>query len=702
MFPRPALACQFAGMDMPLPTASVTRGSVCPHDCPSSCALDIEVIDGRRIGAVRGADNSYTSGVVCAKVARYADRIHHPDRLTHPLLRTGPKGGGQFRRVSWDEALDRVADAFEQTTRQHGAEAVWPFNSAGTMGLVNRDGIHRLTHTMGYSRRRSTICTAVAIAGWTAGVGRIAGPDPREMASSDLIVSWGGNPVATQVNAMSHISRARKQRGAKLVVIDPYRTGTAAAADMHLAPRPGTDGALACAVMHVVFRDGMADRAYMARYADDPAALEAHLETRTPEWAARITGVPVAEIEAFAALYGQTPRAYIRCGFGFTRSRNGAANLHAVTCLPTVTGAWAHEGGGAFWLNRSIYHWDKTLIDGLDRKDPSVRELDMSRIGPILTGDAADLGDGPPIHAMLIQSTNIAATAPDSLRVRAGLLREDLFVAVHDQFMTDTARLADIVLPATMFMEHDDVYQAGGHSHIQIGAKLIEPPGECRSNHAVICALAKRLGADHPGFRMTEMEMVDATLRSSGWPGADVVQAARWVDAQVDFETAHFLDGFGHDDGRFHFVADWAAIGPDYAGMPRLPDHWDAIDAATPERPFRMVAAPARQFLNTTFSEVPESRRREGRPSLMIHPEDAARLGLADGGRVEVGNAQGRVALHARLGAGMQPGVVVVESVWPHDDFGERLGINALISAQAAAPAGGAVFHDTAVWVRPA
>jgi anaerobic selenocysteine-containing dehydrogenase len=501
---------------------------------------------------------------------------------------------------------------------------------------------------------------------------------------------------------MSHITRARKQRGAKLVVIDPYRTGTAAAADMHLALRPGTDGALACAVMHVAFRDGYADRAYMARYADDPAALEAHVASRSPDWAAAVTGLPVAEIEAFAALYGQTRRAYIRCGFGFTRSRNGAANLHAVTCLPTVTGAWAHEGGGAFWMNRSIYHWDKTLIEGLDRKDLATRELDMSRIGPILLGDRTDLGDGPPVHAMLIQSTNIAATAPDSASVRAGLLRDDLFVAVHDQFMTDTARLADIVLPATMFMEHDDVYQAGGHSHIQIGAKLIDPPGECRSNHAVICALAERLGADHPGFRMTAMELVDATLRASGWPGAEAVQAARWVDTQADFATAHFLDGFGHPGGRFRFAPDWAALGPAGAGMPRLPDHWAATDDATDEHPFRMVAAPARQFLNSTFSEVAESRRREVRPSLLMHPQDAARLGLADGSPVEVGNGRGAVALHARLGAGMQPGVVVVESVWPGADFGGEIGINRLISPQAAAPAGGAVFHDTAVWVRAA
>ncbi len=686
---------------MPLAPRSEIRSSVCPHDCPSTCALDVEVIDGVRIGAVRGADNAYTAGVICAKVARYADRIHHPGRLTHPLLRTGPKGSGQFRRIGWDEALDRIAAAFRDVTARHGAEAVWPFNSAGTMGLVNRDGLHRLTHAMGYSRRKSTICTAIALAGWTAGVGKIAGPDPREMAASDLIVVWGGNPVSTQVNAMTHITRARKQRGAKLVVIDPYRTGTAAAADMHLALRPGTDAALACAVMHVAFRDGYADHDYMARYADDPAALRAHLATRTPGWAAAITGLPVEQIEAFAALYGSTRRSFIRCGFGFTRSRNGATNLHAVTCLPTVTGAWAHEGGGAFWMNRTIYHWDKTLIEGLDQRDLSVRELDMSRIGPVLTGDRTDLGDGPGVHAMLVMSTNIAATAPDSKRVRDGLLRDDLFVAVHEQFMTDTACLADIVLPATMFLEHDDVYQAGGHSHIQIGPKLVDPPGECRSNHEVVCALAERLGASHAGFALSSMAVADATLQASGWPDAASVQEARWVDAQAPFATAHFVDGFGHVDGRFHFVADWLALGGT-VDMPGLPDHWDAIDAATDEHPFRMIAAPARQFLNSTFSQVAESRRREVRPSLMLHPQDAARLGVADGDRVEVGNRRGHASLHARLGGGMQPGVVVVESVWPGADFGGGIGINALISAQAAAPAGGAVFHDTAVWVRAA
>ena len=685
---------------MPLLADTATHSSVCPHDCPSACALDVEVIGGRRVGAVRGADNPYTSGVICAKVSRYADRIHHPDRLMHPLLRVGPKGGGEFRRIGWDEALDRVAAAFRDAAARYGAEAVWPFNSAGTMGLVNRDGIARLTHVMGYSRRKPTICVAVCVAGWTAGVGRIAGPDAREMADSELIVVWGGNPVATQVNVMAHVSRARKQ-GARLVVVDPYRTGTAAVADMHLALRPGTDGALACAVLHVLFRDGHADRAYMARYADDPAGLEAHVATRTPEWAAGITGLTAAEIEAFAALYGGTKRAFIRCGFGFSRSRNGASNLHAVTCLPTVTGAWAHRGGGAFWMNRTIYHWDKTLIEGLDRRDMKVRELDMSRIGAVLTGDAGALQGGPPVHAMLIQSTNIAATAPDSNAVRRGLLRDDLFVAVHDQFMTDTARLADLVLPATMFLEHDDIYQAGGHSHIQAGARVLDPPGECRSNHDVICALADRLGAEHPGFGMSSWDVADATLQASGWPGMAEVRAARWVDAQAPFAQAHFLDGFGHPDGRFRFRPDWAALGADGAAMPAWPDHWDAMDAATEAHPFRLVAPPARQFLNTTFNQVEESRRREVRPSVLVHPDDAARLGIADGHRVALGNDRGEVAMHARVGGGMQPGVLVVEGVWSAADFG-GMGINALTSGAPAAPAGGAVFHDTAVWLRPA
>ncbi len=656
--------------------------------------------DGR-IGAVRGAEaNSYTSGVICAKVARYADRANHADRLVHPLLRTGPKGSGQFRRIGWDEALDRVAEAFAATTARHGSEAVWPYYYAGTMGLVQRDGINRFRHALRYSRQLGTICTMAVETGWAAGVGAFRGPDPREMAKADLIVVWGGNPVNTQVNVMTHIARARKERGAKLVVVDPYRTGTAQQADLHLALRPGTDGALACAVMHVAFRDGRADRAYMAKYADCPDALEAHLATRGPAWAAEITGLPVETIETFAKLYTSTKRSYLRMGYGFSRLRNGSANVHAVSCLPTVTGAWQHEGGGALWNNRGVYHWNKTLIEGLDVLDRSIRVLDMSRIGAVLTGDRRDLGDGPAVHAMLIQNTNPVVVAPDSNKVRRGFLREDLFVCVHEQFMTDTARMADIVLPATMFTEHDDLYQAGGHSHIQLGPKLVEPPGQCRSNHEVLQGLATRLGADHPGFGMTALELIDATLRASGWPGVEELRERRWIDAQGDFRGAHFLDGFGFPDGKFRFAADWAALGPNHGGMPSLPDHFAATDGLSDDRPFRLVAAPARSFLNTTFTETAKSRKREGRPTALLHPQDAARLGVAEGDLVRLGNERGETLLHAKLFDGLQPGVVIVESIWTHEYFAGGVGINALVSDEPAMPAGGAVFHDTTVWVK--
>jgi anaerobic selenocysteine-containing dehydrogenase len=680
---------------------SEIRSSVCPHDCPSTCALDVEVLDGSTIGAVRGADNPYTAGVICNKVSRYAERVHHPDRVLHPMLRTGPKGSGEFRRISWDEALDRVVAGFTEAAEQHGSQAVWPYSSAGTMGLVNRDGIFRLRHAMRWSGRKGTICSTIATAGWTAGCGRVIGSDAREMALADLNVLWGTNPVSTQVNVMAHVTRARKDRGAKLVVIDPYRTGTAAAADMHLALRPGTDAALACAVMHCAFRDGHADRAYMAEYADDPAALEAHLATRGPDWAAAITGLTVTEIEAFATLYNTTARAYIRAGYGFTRGRNGAASMHAVTCLPTVTGKWQHEGGGALWNNKGIYTWDKSLIEGTALRDPAIRELDMSRIASILTGDADALFGGPQVHALLVQSGNPASVCPDSNRVRQGLMRDDLFTVVHEQFMTETARYADILLPATMFLEHDDIYQAGGHSHIQIGLQVIDAPGEAISNHDLVCALAQRFGLTEPSFRMTGLELADATLRASGYPSAADLAERRWIDVQLPFRAAHFLDGFGHPDGKFHFRADWKALGDTEGLLPPLPDWAPLTDQPTDERPLRLVAAPARQFLNSTFTETPTARKREGRPEAMICPDDGNRFGIADGALMRLGNGRGEVVLHARHVVGQTQGTVVVESIWPAAAFGGlQHGINVLTSDEPALPAGGAVFHDTAVWMR--
>jgi anaerobic selenocysteine-containing dehydrogenase len=515
-----------------VPMSAILLPSVCPHDCPSVCALEVERLDKGRLGKVRGSQrNPYTAGVICAKVARYAERFHHPERLTQPLRRIGAKGSGAFAPVAWGDALDEVAEAFVRKVQEHGSETVWPYFYAGTMGLVQRDGINRLRHAMRYSGWHTTICVTLSDIGWRAGYGRRWGVIGEEMVHSDLIVIWGTNPVNTQVNVMTHVARAKKARGARLVVVDPYRTGTAEQADVHLALRPGTDGALACAVMHVLFRDGHADRAYLEQYADDWRELEAHLRTRTPEWASRLTGLPVAEIEDFARLYGATKRSYLRLGFGFTRTRNGAANMHAASCLPVVTGAWQYEGGGALYNQGDLYHWDKTNIEGLDVLDPAIRNLDQSRIGPILVGDRQDLGAGPPVTALLIQNTNPMCVAPELDKVHEGFAREDLFVCVHEQFMTETARMANIVLPATQFLEHDDIYQASGHTRIQIARKLFEPYAECRTNHYVICELARRLGASHPGFEMTEWQLIDDLLARSGWPDAETIWRAGGYDA---------------------------------------------------------------------------------------------------------------------------------------------------------------------------
>jgi len=679
--------------------------TVCPHDCPSACALEIERIGGRRLGRVRGAaPQSYTRGVVCAKVARYAERQHHPARLSQPLRRVGEKGAGldAFRPISWDRALDEVAEALTRAAQRHGYETVWPYYYAGTVGLVQRDGINRLRHVMRYSREDLTICNALSDAGWLAGVGAKRGVDGREIAKSDLIIVWGGNSVSTQVNVMTHVATARRERGAKLVVVDPYRTATTARADLHLAPLPGTDGALACAVMHVLFNEGYSDRAYMARYTNDPEGLEAHLKTRTPAWAAGITGLSEDDIVRFARLYGRTKRSYIRVGYGFSRSRNGSAQLFAVSCLPAVTGAWAYEGGGALYSNLGLVAIDHTLIEGLDRLDPTTRMLDQSRIGPVLTGDPRDLGNGPPVSALFVQNTNPMVVAPESRLVHRGFARPDLFVCVHEQFMTETAAMADIVLPARTFLEHVDIYLGGAHTYLQLGRAVLPPYGECRSNHDVICGLAERLGARHPGFAMSAVALIDRTLEISGLPDVESFPDGGRLDCCPPFATGHFLDGFAHADRKFHFRADWQAIGPEHARLPAFPDHVAAIDDGDPERPFRLVAAPSRSFLNTSFNNTPSSIAREGRPTALVHPEVLAGLRLGDGDRVRIGNRHGSLVVHTRGFAGMQKRVVIVEGLWPNHAFAEGIGINLLTSADPGLPRGGAVFHDTSVWLSPA
>ncbi|AIK44946.1 MULTISPECIES: molybdopterin oxidoreductase family protein [Brucella] len=702
-------------MNQHAPISNIKTGhSACPHDCPSTCALDVEILDERTIGRVRGAkDNSYTAGVICAKVARYAERVHHPDRLKHPLVRAGAKGAGQWKEASWEAALDLIAERFLKAEHEFGSESVWPYYYAGTMGLVQRDSINRLRFAKRYSNQFDSFCTNMAWTGYFAGTGSLTGPDPREMAKADVVVIWGTNAAATQVNVMTHAVRARKERGAKIVVIDVYANATVRQADMGIVLKPGTDGAFACAVMHVLFRDGLADWDYLERYTDDPKGLEAHLQTRTPEWAAAITGLSVEEIEAFAHLVGKTKRTYFRLGYGFTRQRNGAVNMHAASSIACVTGAFLYEGGGAFHSNSGIFKMDKREIEGRAMQDVGLRFLDQSKIGRILTGDSEALYGGPPVMAMLIQNTNPMNVTPEQRLVRKGFAREDLFVAVHEQFMTDTAKMADVVLPATTFLEHDDIYRGGGQQHVVLGPKLIEPLADARPNIFVINELAKRLGVAHlPGFDLDERTLIDNMNANSDLPQFDELKEKRFVDLQPPFEEAHYINGFKWPDGKFRFRPDWTGSpspnkppevmglqGP-FQSIPEFPDHWEVIETADAEHPFRMTTSPAHNFLNSTFAETPTSLAKEIRPELLIHPDDAAELGIENGERIEIGNHRGELVLHAVLRAGQKRGVAVSEGIFPNSTFERGEGINILIGAEPAAPYGGLAVHDTKIWIR--
>jgi anaerobic selenocysteine-containing dehydrogenase len=698
----------------PIHTKHKISHTACPHDCPSTCALEIDLTADGRIGRVRGAnDNSYTAGVVCAKVARYAERLYHPDRLMKPVRRLGAKGEGRWQDISWEAALDEIAEAFVKAEARDGSEAIWPYFYAGTMGLVQRDSIERLRHAKRYSGFFGSICVNPASTGFIMATGMLLGPDPLEMGRTDCIVLWGTNAVATQINVMTHAIRSRKERGAKIVVIDIYDNPTMKHADMALIVRPGTDAALACAAMHIAFRDGYADRTYMAAHADDPAGLEEHLHTRTPEWAAAITGLSVEEIEAFGKLVGTTKKTYLRLGYGFTRQRNGAVAMHAAASVATVLGSWQYEGGGAFHSNSGIFRMDNSEIIGRSMKDPDIRMLDQSQIGRVLTGDAVALRHRGPVTAMLIQNTNPMNIAPEQRLVKRGFARDDLFVAVHEQFMTDTAGMADIVLPATMFVEHDDIYKAGGQSHILLGPKLVEPPPTVRSNLFVIEELARRLGvSDRPGFGLTAREQVDRLLEASSLPDYDYFLKHKWFDRQPSFEEAHFTKGFAHPDGKFRFRPDWtgqpASVRPpesvgllgQHERLPTFPDQLDVIELADPQHPFRLATSPSRNFLNSTFSETKSSRQREGRPEVMINPQDAEAHGVAQGDLVQIGNARGDLRIHARVTTEVKPGVLIAEGLWPNGAHVDGEGINVLTGADPVAPYGGAAVHDNKVWLR--
>ncbi len=653
------------------------------------------------IGKVRGSKTQkYTDGVICAKVARYSERVHHDERLRVPLIQMGAKGESNFTPISWDDALGEIAERFEYDSAKYGSESVWPYYYGGTMGYVQRDGINRLRHEMNYSGMAKTICASIVTAGWSAGVGASIGTAPEEISESDLIIVWGTNIVSTQVNVMHHITAARKKRGAKLVVIDPYKNQSALVADKFLCINPGTDGALALSMMNILFYNGFFEKNFLSNYTDYQSSFEKIILGKDSKWGEDITGIPAKDIEELALEYGKVKKAFIRVGYGLSRHRNGAASVHSISCLPSVTGKWFETGGGALLSNYDVYSIDKTLIEGLDLKDRSIRMLDMSQIGRILNNYSDELKGGPPVMSMLIQNTNPMVVAPEHNLVRKGFEREDLFVCVHDQFLTETAKMANLVLPATTFFEHDDIYVGGGHSYLQLGKRIIQPVGLSINNHDLICKLAKRLGAKHEGFSFSVEEIIDRTLILSGYPDLDRLDKLKWINCQPSKNISNFKEGFFTNDKKFHFFPDWEKLGPDGKIMNNFPDHLELQDQISKDFPYKLVTAPARNFLNSTFTETKSSREKEIRPEVMVHSKIAKALKIKNGQIVKLGNRQGEVRIHAKIFDGVNRNVLVVESLWPNNAFIDGRGINVLTSADFVPPNGGAAFHDTAVWLR--
>ncbi|MEO5334258.1 MAG: molybdopterin-dependent oxidoreductase [Magnetococcus sp. YQC-5] len=668
-----------------------TFDSVCPLDCPGACALKISIEEDRLVSIEGNPEHPCTQGVICGKVARYHE-IQTGPRIATPMIRTGPKGMGSFQAISWDDALDHVATKLQAIMTQWGPEAVWPFFYGGTMGVIQRRAYARLTTRAGFSGMETTICYSIGWAGWRAGVGLALGPDPSEMAESDLPILWGINAAATHLSLMTFVKRARQQ-GARLVVVDPYRNHTARLSDLHLAPRPGTDAALATAVMHVLLEEGLADAEYLARYTDFNPEVQRHLETRSPTWAAAITGLEANQIREFARLYGQAKAPFIRIGLGMSRQNNGAVNVHAVSCLPAMTGAWTKQGGGALFATGGAFHLSNQPLPPASSGTPSPRTLDMSRLGELLT----DPHLSPPIAALLISHANPAGSCPNLQRVWHGLAREDLFTVVHEQVMTDTARFADVLLPATTFLEHEDLYKSYGQYTLQHAGPLLPPYGQARCNHDLVNALALRLGFTDEPFQLDTAATIRRVLEESGVPDW-TSWGKSWLDCSPTWRERHFLDGFPKPDGRFRFRPEWPR-----SDMPPLPDHWPVNRRDDPKEarayPLDFMTPPAMEVLNTTFTHSSTVMKRRGSPKLWINPADAMTRAIDDGDLVAVFNGQGKLTMTAYVTEKVRPGLTLCESNWPASAFPEGISLNALTHSQPTAPDGGPAFHDNRVEV---
>jgi anaerobic selenocysteine-containing dehydrogenase len=700
---------------------TVVRGA-CPHDCPDTCAMLVTVENGRAVEVRGDPAHPVTRGALCVKVEDYVDRVYSPDRVLYPMRRAGAKGSGKFERIGWDAALDEIAARWRAIIAEHGPQAILPYSYLGTEGLVNGLNVgDAFFNRLGATISERTFCASGLITGWLMTLGPTTGADPESLAHSKYIVIWACNVISTNLHLWPIITEARRN-GAKVVVIDPLRNRTAARADWHIPIRPGTDGALALAMANVIIDENLFDRDYVERYTVGFEELKARAAKYTPEHAAALTGIPAGDIARLAREYAHGQPAAIRLGVGVERHAGGGQAVRAICCLPALVGAWRRPGGGVVGMPNFAFpvKWDTLTRPDFIR--PGTRHLNQFRLGAALGGE---LELDPPIKALFVYNCNPVSAIPDQDRVIAGLAREDLFTVVSEQFMTDTADYADLVLPATTQLEQFDLMWSWGHLHLSANNPAIAARGQAIPNAELFRRLAARMGFDDPFFRRSDEQIArDAIDWSSpvlGGVDLDYLKRNGYVRLKVGAPerfAPHAEGKFPTPSGKVEFVSSLARNGNfviplfrqgsnhGQAGEPvdPLPDFVAPRDPQTDgaRLPLNLVSAKSHAFLNSSCANLARQRRIAGEQSLTINPEDAARRGIAESQPVRVFNQRGSFVARAIISAAVQPGVVVAPMGYWRKFTRSNATVNAITPTAFADLGHAPTFSDNLVEVEPA
>lgn len=678
----------------PMQTTPIQVRGACPHDCPDTCALLTTVDEHGVATRVQGnPEHRHTDGALCAKVSKYTERSYHPERVLTPLKRSGPKGSGQFTPVSWDEALSDITRRL-QAIAAHAPEAILPYSYAGTMGMVQGESMdRRFFHKLGASQLDRTICASAGAEALIQTLGGKVGMKVEFFAESQLILIWGSNSIGSNLHFWRYAQQA-KRNGAKLVCIDPRKSETADKCHEHIALRPGTDAALALALMYELIAHDWLDHDYIARHTLGWAQLRERALQWPPERAAEICGVPVEQIRQLAQDYGTTKPAAIRLNYGMQRVRGGGNAVRAVACLPALTGAWRHRAGGVLLSSSGQFPAQRGVLqmpELMPAKTP--RTINMSTIGDDLLR-AASPAFGPKVEAIVVYNSNPVAVAPDSSKVVQGFAREDLFTVVLEHFKTDTADYADYILPATTQLEHWDVHLSYGHTDVLLNRPAIAPQGQARSNAQIFRDLAARMGFTEPGFADSD----EALCRQAFGDAVDYALLETQGFATLAIPDAPFAEGhFPTPSGKCEFYSARLAA----QGLDGLPDHLPnyELQGTDARYPLAMISPPARNFLNSTFVNVTSLRNIEGRPVLEIHPDDAEARGIANDAVVRVFNDRGSYLCHATVSRRARPGVVNGLGIWWRKMGLEGTNVNE-VTSQALTDLGRApTFYDCLVQV---